>query len=187
MTSSILNDLIVDFPTHRTVTTATEEVDMKLCKKSNKTAAKSCSFNDKSLMYVYPYDEQYARTKSYSSSDRKLFARKIYEESLRIMKRLEGCTKLKQDLSKGISQEEIVGLEHLIFSGNPRAVVIRRNAHSQAILKAFKEGYCSDTLARLSMYRTKKSVHEAQRRAETARAACPATEAFQRAVTARSA
>ena len=185
MTSSKLNDLISDFPTHRTVTT--EEVDMKLCKKSNKTAAKSCSFNDKSLMYVYPYDEHYARTKSYSSSDRKLFARKIYKETLRIMKRLEGCTKLKQDLTKGISQEEIVGLEHLIFSGNPREVSTRRKAHSQAILKAFKKGCSSDALARLSMYQTKKSAHEAQRRAKIARAASPATEACQRAVTARSA
>ena len=168
--------------------------DDTMCSKSK--SKKSLRFSSTSDMYVYKNDLRYDQSKSYTKSDKKRFNMSIAIDAVRLSRRLEACVLTgNMHLSNtdklaacGIGYEEVVGIEHFLFS-SPRDISIRRQLHSQVILKEYKEqlrlnqGCCSldknkdssddihRRLRKLSTLITKNARSQARQRATVARAA----------------
>jgi len=117
----------------------------------------------------------------------------ILIDALRLSRRLEACVLTgNMHLSNadklaacGIGYEEVVGIEHFLFS-SPREISIRRQLHAQVILKEYKEQLrlinqgCLDKegsddihriLRKLSILITKNARSQARQRAAIARSA----------------
>ena len=102
---------------------------------------KHVAFSEKSYMHIYPRDPVYARNKSYTKNDRKVFISEALRESLR-MKRLLAATpgsttreSLLTLLTKDIiSPEELVGIDHLVLKSAPQSLKDRKD-HIHAVLR----------------------------------------------------
>ena len=167
--------------------------DDDMCIKSKSKSKKSLRFSNSSDMYIYKNDRQYDQSKSYTKSDKKRFNMNIIMDALRLSGKLEACVLTgNMHLSNadklaacGIGYEEVVGIEHFLFS-SPRDVSIRRQLHAQVILKEYKdqlrlnqgchekEGSSDDIhrrLRKLSTLITKNARSQARQRATRARTA----------------
>ena len=157
--------------------------DDTMCSKS--TNKKSLQFSNSSEMYIYKNDRQYDQSKSYTKSDKKRFNMSIIMDALRLSRRLEACVLTGNmhlsDTDKlaacGIGYEEVVGIEHFLFS-SPRDISIRRQLHAQVILKEYKDQLRLNQgddihrrLRKLSTLITKNARSQARQRAAIARAA----------------
>jgi hypothetical protein len=119
--------------------------DYMMCIKS-KRKKKSLRFSNSSDMYIYKNDRQYDQSKSYTKSDKKRFNMNIIMDALQLSTRLDACVLTgNMHLSNtdklaacGIGYEEVVGIEHFLFS-SPRDISIRRQLHAQVILKEYKD------------------------------------------------
>ena len=180
--SLLLSPIVLERPKTEVVSD-----DDTMCIKSK--SKKSLRFSNTSDMYVYKNDRQYDQSKSYTKSDKKRFNMNILIDALRLSRRLEACVLTgNMHLSNadklaacGIGYEEVVGIEHFLFS-SPKDISIRRQLHAQVILKEYKEQLrlnChkegSDDIHRrlrkLSTLITKNARSQARQRAAVARAA----------------
>ena len=136
---------------------------------------KDVRFSDSSRMYVYIEDPHYAQSKSYSALDKKQFGQNAIGDALRIMKILHNSKTTSRELSLadrlkvcGISDEEIVGIEHLILE-DPRCIYMRRRSHAKAILhEQMKQGTDTLRLGKISAHLAKRPTLHARKRAAMA-------------------
>ena len=191
MTDSLLSPIVMERPKTEVVSD-----DDTMCSKSK--SKKSLRFSNSSDMYIYKNDLQYDQSKSYTKSDKKRFNMSIAIDAVRLSRRLEACvltgnmhlsnSNADKLIACGIEYEEVVGIEHFLFS-SPRDIRMRRQLHAQVILKEYKEQLrlnlmfnqgCLDKegsddihrrLRKLSTIITKNARSQARQRATTARAA----------------
>ena len=190
MTDSLLSPLCHKVEMERLKTEVVSDDDT-MC--STSKSKKSLRFSSTSDMYVYKNDLQYDQSKSYTKSDKKRFNMSIAVDAVRLSRRLEACVLTgNMHLSNadklaacGIGYEEVVGIEHFLFS-SPNDISIRRQLHAQVILKEYNKEQlrlnqgCLDKdgsddihrrLRKLSTLITKNARSQARQRAATARAA----------------
>lgn len=178
----------------RMKTEVSDDNDDMMCIKIKSKGKKSLQFSKSSDMYIYKNDPAYDQSRSYTKSDKKRFNMNIIMDALRLSRRLEAeaCVLTdKKHLSTvdmlaacGIEYEEVVGIEHFLFS-SPRDISIRRKLHAQVILEEYKDQLrlnqgCQDKegsddihrrLRKLSTLITKNARSQARQRAAIARAA----------------
>jgi len=191
MTDSLLSPISHKVEMERMKTEVVSDDDTT-CSKSKSKNKKFLRFSNSSDMYIYKNDLRYDQSKSYTKSDKKRFNVNIIMDAVRLSRRLEACVLTgNMHLSKsdklaacGIGYEEVVGIEHFLFS-SPRDISIRRQLHAQVILKEYKEQLrlnkgcvdkegCDDIhrrLRKLSILITKNARSQARQRATIARAA----------------
>jgi len=111
--------------------------------------------------------------------DKHRFSCNASRDALRILKKIHQGKKSHLPIEsrlreRGVPQEAIVGIEHLVF-GNPKAIINRRRAHVRAILAehAQHQQEASNVihiyqLAQLSTMLAKKPALQAQQRAARA-------------------
>ncbi len=141
---------------------------------------KGVRFNETSMLYAYANDTQYARSKSYSTSERERFTRDVSNESKRLLSMLDQDYNTSSHLSIdarlevcGIDHDEVVGLERHVLE-YPMTTARRRRTHTRVIVAFSTEqqrrsGQCDETeLARMSKIFTNIPVEEARQRAERA-------------------
>ena len=154
---------------------STQTRNYKKSKPSN--SMKSVQFSDSSKMYFYPEDYIYSLTKSHSESTQDRFRQDALRDAVRIMKLLKQKSPKgdnERSLSVylkdcGVSEEEILGIEHLVLA-NPRDISKRRKTHSRVVLMEYAEQLnegCDDVhrLAQLSRILTKRPASQARERA----------------------
>eukprot|EP01083_Nonionella_stella_P003187 9087_1 len=146
-----------------------------------KEMTKKIQFSAMSTMFFYADDHRCAETQSYSRADKKRFIRHSLREALRIKELLQlqhsatdssNLPLPTQLASCDISQEEIVGLERLVFE-DPMSICKRRKNHARVILMAQADqrkdgGNDVYKLARLSAILTRIPASQAQTRAASA-------------------
>lgn len=153
-------------------------------------------FSDMSSLHLYPQDPIYTKNKSsFTKSDRMAMQEQAIIDANRIRRVLrqsdaneaKDTSSLKHALRiNGIADEEIIGIEHLVFS-DPRRIAKRKKNHQmvvlmeqeiqrQSTLKQHNDKDSSDKLAQdmriaqLSKILTKRPASAAKRRATMAAA-----------------
>lgn len=139
---------------------------------------KRVEFSNISMLACYDNDPTYAETKSITQSDKDFFTQVAVREALRIKalllrsKESMGGT-LQDHLERmGIAEEEVLGLDHLIFE-SPSHLVARRKLHVRTILlEQEHQQTCmksdSARLAKVSRVLSKRTRSQARTRAAMA-------------------
>mmetsp|Transcript_5085 Transcript_5085/g.10450 ORF Transcript_5085/g.10450 Transcript_5085/m.10450 type:complete len:182 (-) Transcript_5085:126-671(-) len=156
-----IDDLIEDWP-HRRKTT------------------KRVHFSDAAVLRIYQNDEDYARNKSYTAKERKVFSRNALVEAARIRKIVATISNEMDDESMitrlescGVAREEITGLEHLVLEKSPKNIVKARQMHVQSMMLEHEKqnivGFKDENrLAFVSRSTSKRAVFRARIRASVA-------------------
>lgn len=107
----------------------------------NKHETKKVRISESAGLRIYPNEESYSQSKSYTSRERKEFARNAMIEATRIRKILSSMSDRSNDQmvmsrleSFGVSKDEIVGIEHFVLLNDPRDIIKKRQAHARSIL-----------------------------------------------------
>lgn len=125
---------------------------------SPRNRCRGVTFSAQSSMRVYHPDPHYMKTKAYTKKERQLLSKEAISDALRIkhlmlsfssshdvMSSSHSNTSSRSDDAKStfkylikhniISLEEIVGIEHLVFSRCPLKIVKERKEHARVVLK----------------------------------------------------
>lgn len=125
---------------------------------SPRNRCRGVTFSAQSSMRVYHPDPHYMKTKAYTKKERQLLSKEAISDALRIkhlmlsfssshdvMSSSHSNTSSRSDVAKStfkylikhniISLEEIVGIEHLVFSRSPLKIVKERKEHARVVLK----------------------------------------------------
>eukprot|EP00569_Conticribra_weissflogii_P004840 CAMPEP_0171349492 /NCGR_PEP_ID=MMETSP0878-20121228/33840_1 /TAXON_ID=67004 /ORGANISM="Thalassiosira weissflogii, Strain CCMP1336" /LENGTH=159 /DNA_ID=CAMNT_0011854159 /DNA_START=175 /DNA_END=654 /DNA_ORIENTATION=- len=153
------------------------------------TPTKRVCFSESATLHIYQFDLKYARTKAYNKVDRKQFTQETFADVTRINGALEQAPECSDDTSTeqllvscGIDPDEVVGIEHLVFTSSPIVIFRARKLHVQAILAEQENqrmlGVSSTgRLSRLSEFSSTRSTKEARSRAAFGRNTVNATAA----------
>ena len=140
---------------------------------------KKLGFEDMSMLYTYIEDPHYAQIKSDSVADRYRFKQDTLGDALRINMTLSLSIQRTKEFSNlplaaqleacSISEDEILGLEHLVLE-SPKEIYKRRAFHVRAILleQVYQETKGIKNIRRMSRLSTKlsnKSTLQARARA----------------------
>ncbi len=142
--------------------------------------SKQVRFSEAALLRVYQNDEDYARSKSYTSGERKMFSRNAIMEAAKI-RRIVATISISSDdesmisrlESCGVTREEIAGIEHLVLEKSPKNLIKARRMHVQSMMFEHEKqkiiGFKDDNqLALVSRSTSKRAAFQARIRASVA-------------------
>ena len=145
----------------------------------NKKLNPKVTFSETSSLHIYLPDPLYTRSKSYSSADRKKFAKETLLEVLRIknlVASVQGSSSesIRHLLEANVvSYEEMLGIEHLILDKSAARMLKERRSHAEALLLEQQRQKCGKNqdpvkLAEISTLKTAKAAKRARIRAALA-------------------
>ena len=131
------NNLLEDWPRRVSCYSTEDMEDMQ-----QGPLPKGVDFSDFSQLRIFLPDTTYTKSKAYNPEERKDFKMEALREAVRI-KRLITSTpapSMRESLkyllkNKVLAPEEIVGIEHLVFSKSVTQVCRARKAHVQAVVQ----------------------------------------------------
>ncbi|KAL7467706.1 hypothetical protein ACHAXS_007957 [Conticribra weissflogii] len=107
----------------------------------NKEKTKQVRISESAALRVYQNKDSYSQIKSYTSRERKEFGRNTIIEAAKIRKILSSMSdrsdyhRVMNHLgSRGVSTEEIVGIEQFVLLKAPHDVIKERRTHARSIL-----------------------------------------------------